>query len=468
MAKRPEKEFSKKPAEGSKEESKKDLSARKSSMSEPKKFNFSPKSEVQDSEDKPLYHSKRDGDKRKTRTNLKKEAKNRIERGDNKPYHKDSDNKGSKRESSFDNKRDSDESTYKEKGHDAPRNRRTNLKKEGLKGKGDYKSQDRDSTGRRPRREGDFEKPRQSKPGSESRGYKRDDKFAEKSNFKSRKPRSFESDDDNSNRRSEWMDEVPASWKTKKEYKPKKRKEPTLEEKDGKIRLNKYISNAGICSRREADDLIKSGAVKVNGKVVTEMGFRISLEDKVQYGEQTLSKELKRYLLLNKPKDYITTANDPDGRKTVMELIVKACKERLYPVGRLDRATTGLLLFTNDGELARKLTHPSHEIKKVYHVTLSKNLKAVDLKRIMEGLELEDGIAEVDSIDWVGDGKTKNEVGIELHSGKNRIVRRIFEHLGYEVVKLDRTFFAGLTKKDLPRGNYRFLSEKELVMLKMS
>lgn len=468
MAKRPEKEISKKPAEGSREESKKDLSARKSSKSESKKFNFSPKSEPRDSEDKPVYHSKRDDDKRKTRTNLKKEARNRMGKGENKPYQKDSDNKGYKRESSFDKKRDSDESTYKEKGQDAPRNRRTNLKKEGLKGKGDYKSQDRDSAAKRPRRDGDFEKPRQSYPSSESRGFKRDDKFGDKSNYKSRKPRRHESDDDKSNHRSEWMDEVPATWKAKKEYKPKKRKELTLEEKDGKIRLNKYISNAGICSRREADDLIKSGAVKVNGKVVTEMGFRISLDDKVQYGEQTLSKELKRYLLLNKPKDYITTANDPDGRKTVMELIVKACKERLYPVGRLDRATTGLLLFTNDGELARKLTHPSHEIKKVYHVTLSKNLKAVDMKRIMEGLELEDGIAEVDSIDWVGDGKTKNEVGIELHSGKNRIVRRIFEHLGYEVVKLDRTFFAGLTKKDLPRGNYRFLSEKELVMLKMS
>lgn len=267
---------------------------------------------------------------------------------------------------------------------------------------------------------------------------------------------------------SEWMDEVPASWKQKKAYKPKKTKELTLEDKDGKIRLNKYISNAGICSRREADELIKSGAVKVNGKIVTEMGYRIDSTDKVQYGDQTLSKEVKRYLLLNKPKDYITTASDPGNRKTVMELVQKACKERLYPVGRLDRATTGLLLFTNDGELARKLTHPSQEIKKVYHVTLSKNLKAIDMKRIMEGLELEDGKAEVDSIDWVGDGKAKNEIGIELHSGKNRIVRRIFEHLGYEVVKLDRTFFAGLNKKDLARGNFRFLTEKEVVMLRMS
>lgn len=287
------------------------------------------------------------------------------------------------------------------------------------------------------------------------------------------KPSRFEKSDNSASEkrggeRSEWMDEVPASWKQKKTYKPKKAKELTLEDKDGKIRLNKYISNAGICSRREADELIKSGAVKVNGKIITEMGYRIASTDKIQYGDQTLSTEVKRYLLLNKPKDYITTANDPGNRKTVMELVQKACKERLYPVGRLDRATTGLLLFTNDGELARKLTHPSQEIKKVYHVTLSKNLKAIDMKRIMEGLELEDGKAEVDAVDWVGDGKAKNEIGIELHSGKNRIVRRIFEHLGYEVVKLDRTFFAGLNKKDLARGNFRFLTEKEVVMLRMS
>ena len=274
--------------------------------------------------------------------------------------------------------------------------------------------------------------------------------------------------DKDSGNQSEWMSEVPASWKKKPTFSKKKR-EPTLEEKDGKIRLNKYISNAGICSRREADELIASGAVKVNGKIVTELGTRISPEtDKIQYGDETLSKELKRYLLLNKPKDYITTATDPEGRKTVMELIEKACKERLYPVGRLDRATTGLLLFTNDGEIARKLTHPSSEIKKVYHVTLSKNLKPIDMKRIMEGLDLEDGRAEVDSIDYVGEAKEKNEIGIELHSGKNRIVRRIFEHLGYEIVKLDRTFFAGLNKKDLPRGKFRFLTEKEVITLKMS
>ncbi|MFN5317541.1 MAG: pseudouridine synthase [Bacteroidia bacterium] len=248
--------------------------------------------------------------------------------------------------------------------------------------------------------------------------------------------------------------------------KGKKESKPTLESLDGKIRLNKYIANAGICSRREADDLILSGAVKVNGVVVNTLGFRVSPIDKIQYGDQTLSREKKQYVLLNKPKDYITTASDPEGRKTVMELVREACRERLYPVGRLDRATTGLLLLTNDGELAKRLTHPSHEMRKVYHVTLDKNLQAVDLKRIAEGLVLEDGPAHVDEISWAST-ESKKEIGVVLHSGKNRIVRRIFEHLGYDVVKLDRTGLAGLTKKNLPRGKFRFLTEKELIMLRM-
>jgi 23S rRNA pseudouridine2605 synthase len=255
--------------------------------------------------------------------------------------------------------------------------------------------------------------------------------------------------------------------KAKKEYRPRISKKQSLEEQDGKIRLNKYIANAGICSRREADDLISAGAIKVNGEIVTQLGFRVSPTDKIQYGDQTLSTEKKRYLLLNKPKDYITTANDPEGRRTVMDLVQEACRERLYPVGRLDRATTGLLLMTNDGELATKLMHPSHEIRKVYHATLDKNLQAVDLKKILEGLDLEDGRAEVDEIAWASQDN-KKEVGIVIHSGKNRIVRRIFEHLGYEVVKLDRTGFAGLTKKNLPRGKFRFLTEQEVNLLRMA
>lgn len=250
-----------------------------------------------------------------------------------------------------------------------------------------------------------------------------------------------------------------------KPRRPRVKKE-TLEDKDGKIRLNKYIANAGICSRREADDLIIGGAIRVNGQIVTQLGYRVDPTDKVQYGDQTLSRETKRYLLLNKPKDYITTASDPEGRKTVMELVSDACRERLYPVGRLDRATTGLLLMTNDGELAKKLMHPSHNVRKVYHVVLNKNLQAVDLKKITEGIVLEDGKAEVDEIAWAS-SDNKKEVGVVLHSGKNRIVRRIFEHLGYEVVKLDRTGFAGLTKKNLPRGKFRFLSDKEVSLLHM-
>ncbi len=233
------------------------------------------------------------------------------------------------------------------------------------------------------------------------------------------------------------------------------------------IRLNKYISSSGICSRREADELIASGAVSVNGKVVTEMGVKVLPTDVVQYGGETLKNERNVYLLLNKPKDFITTSDDPFNRKTVMSLVHKACKERIYPVGRLDRMTTGLLLFTNDGEMAKKLTHPKHGIKKIYQVELDKALTKTDMVKITEGVELEDGLATVDIITYLGDGTDKKTLGLELHSGKNRIVRRIFEHLGYNVVKLDRVYFAGLTKKDLPRGRHRFLTPEEINMLKI-
>lgn len=237
--------------------------------------------------------------------------------------------------------------------------------------------------------------------------------------------------------------------------------------KDGLIRLNKYISNSGICSRREADELIKVGAVTVNGEVVTEMGHKVSPDDVIVYGGERLVNERKKYLLLNKPKGYITTMDDPRDRKTVLSLIGKACKERLYPVGRLDRNTTGLLLFTNDGELTKKLTHPSFGAKKIYHVELDKPLTHADMQTILEGIELEDGMINADDIQYVGDGDDKRVVGIELHSGKNRIVRRIFASLGYEVYKLDRVAFASLSKKNLPRGTYRFLTDKEVSFLKM-
>jgi len=236
---------------------------------------------------------------------------------------------------------------------------------------------------------------------------------------------------------------------------------------DGLTRLNKHIANAGICSRREADELIASGVVSVNGKIVTQLGTKISANDSVQFGGETLRKEKSVYILLNKPKDYITTTDDPDGRRTVMALIKNACRERVYPVGRLDRATTGLLLFTNDGELAKKLMHPRFEVKKIYHVELDKNFTKTDMEKITNGIELEDGIAKVDAIAYDNEIGDKKSIGVELHSGKNRVVRRIFESLGYKVVKLDRVYYAGLTKKDLPRGRWRFLTQMEINILKM-
>ena len=233
------------------------------------------------------------------------------------------------------------------------------------------------------------------------------------------------------------------------------------------MRLNKYISNSGICSRREADKLIEAGAVSVNGNIVTELGTKVGPTDKVQYGDQTINREKPRYVLLNKPKGYITTVDDPEKRKTVMSLIAGACKERVYPVGRLDRNTTGLLLFTNDGMIAKKLTHPRYGIKKIYHVEIDKALTRADFVKIEEGFRLEDEVVKVDSIEYIGDGKDKKQIGIELHSGQNRVVRRIFEHFEYKVLRLDRVYYAGLTKKNLPRGNWRLLEEQEINLLKM-
>lgn len=232
-----------------------------------------------------------------------------------------------------------------------------------------------------------------------------------------------------------------------------------------KMRLNKFIANSGVCSRREADTLISKGEIKVNGKVVTEMGMTVTTNDTIEYQGKKLIPEKKVYMLLNKPKDTVTTAKDPEGRKTVIEIVRNACPERVYPVGRLDRNTTGILLLTNDGELSKKLTHPSFETKKIYHVFLNRPLEEEDIIAIKQGLELEDGLVQPDSVNYV-DPKDLTQIGIEIHSGRNRIVRRIFEHLGYKVEKLDRVFFAGLTKKNLPRGKWRFLSEKEVLFLK--
>jgi 23S rRNA pseudouridine2605 synthase len=231
----------------------------------------------------------------------------------------------------------------------------------------------------------------------------------------------------------------------------------------GEIRLNRYISNAGICSRRDADLLIEQGEIFVNGTAVTELGYKVAPGDVVKYGKRTLSREKMVYLLLNKPKDFITTTKDPEERKTVMQLVSNACKERVYPVGRLDRNTTGLLLLTNDGEMAEKLSHPSNKMKKIYEVTLDKPIDKEHFNKIVAGVTLEDGFVKVDELAIVN-GSTV--LGVEIHSGKNRIVRRIFESFGYEVIKLDRVLYAGLDKKDLPRGHWRFLTEKEVIQLK--
>jgi 23S rRNA pseudouridine2605 synthase len=237
-----------------------------------------------------------------------------------------------------------------------------------------------------------------------------------------------------------------------------------VESKSDMVRLNRYIANAGICSRRDADKLIEAGEIKVNNKVITEMGYQVAPTDIVKYGNRKLNREKPVYVLLNKPKDFLTTTEDPNDRKTVMELVKNAGDARIYPVGRLDRNTTGLILLSNDGELADRLTHPSHEIEKIYQAELDKPLTDEDFEKIKAGLTLEDGEIKVDDLAKVTpDGYV---IGVKIHSGKNRIVRRIFEHLGYEVTKLDRTTFAGLTKKDLPRGHWRYLTERELVKLK--
>lgn len=235
---------------------------------------------------------------------------------------------------------------------------------------------------------------------------------------------------------------------------------------DEPVRLNRYLANAGVCSRREADTFIQAGVVKVNGVVVTELGTRVKRSDEVMFHDQAINMEKKVYVLLNKPKDYVTTSDDPQNRKTVMELVKNACRERIYPVGRLDRNTTGVLLFTNDGDLATKLTHPQYLKKKIYHVFCDKNVTAADLRQIADGIMLEDGEIHADAIDYAHE-TDKKQVGIEIHSGRNRIVRRIFEHLGYKVVKLDRVYFAGLTKKNVKRGDWRFLTQDEVNMLKM-
>ena len=252
----------------------------------------------------------------------------------------------------------------------------------------------------------------------------------------------------------------------KKSFQKDFKKKPSQTQKsdaDG-IRLNKYISNSGVCSRREADTYIEHGSVTVNGKLVTEMGYKVQATDVVRFDGTLISPEQKKYVLLNKPKNYITTMEDDRGRKTVMDLVSNAAQERIYPVGRLDRMTTGLLLFTNDGELAKKLTHPKHNVKKLYHASLDRKLDLKDLEKLRGDVIIEGRKVFIDAVSYV-DGQPKTEVGIEIHSGRNRIVRKIFEHVGYKVVKLDRVLFAGLTKKNIPRGRWRELTTQEVINL---
>lgn len=252
--------------------------------------------------------------------------------------------------------------------------------------------------------------------------------------------------------------------KKKKVFKQVKYKENA--DPNAPIRLNKYLANAGVCSRREADEFIESGMIKVNGEVVTELGTKITRADEVMFNNQVVTLESKVYVLLNKPKGFVTTTDDPENRKTVMDLVKAACTERIYPVGRLDRGTTGVLLLTNDGDLASKLTHPRYEKRKIYQVWLDKPVAMEHMQAIADGIELEDGEIHADAISYVTE-EDLSQVGIEIHSGRNRIVRRIFEKLGYRVLKLDRVYFAGLTKKSLSRGKWRYLTEKEVNMLRM-
>lgn len=311
-----------------------------------------------------------------------------------------------------------------------------------------------------------FEKRGESKrEGSYERSASRPSRHGEKPSWKKRERYDRIEHSENMGSRFEKGSRYKKRDQTKRKDRPASTK--TFQpDADGAIRLNRFIANAGICSRREADDLIEAGVISINGKVVTELGTKVIPGDEVRFHDRVLRTERMVYVLLNKPKDYITTTDDPDDRKTVMNLVHDACKERIFPVGRLDRNTTGLLLLTNDGDLTKKLTHPSSNIAKVYQVELDKNLTIADMKTASEGVELEDGVVAFDNIEYASPDD-KKIVGVELHSGKNRIVRRIFEELGYEVKKLDRTIFAGLTKKDLPRGRWRFLTELEVSGLKM-
>ncbi len=444
---------------------------------------------------------KRDDDSFSDRKPFKRREDDNF--SERKPYKRRDDDNSSDRKPFI--RRDDDNSTerkpYKRRDDDSSSEKRPYKRRDddSSSDRKPYKRRDDDnSSERRPYKKRDSENGGSDRPVERySDTRKRDDKsYGDKRPFRSREPKANDNDrpiekyedkrfrapidyNDISNLSDSDKRKRPRKVESKtyegkvREYKEteilvkdntyEKRRSFKTKAKDEGIRLNKYIANAGICSRREADTLIEAGAISINGEIVTQLGTKVMPHDSVKYGDQTLAGEQLQYLLLNKPKGYLTTTDDPQERKTVMQIVEPACKERIYPVGRLDKNTSGLLLFTNDGELAKKLTHPKHMVEKIYHVELDKNLTSTDMKTIADGIELEDGPIKIDAIAY---GDTKKEIGIELHSGKNRIVRRIFESLGYDVVKLDRVVFAGLTKKELPRGKYRFLSLEEINLLR--
>jgi len=387
---------------------------------------------------KPAFGKRSEGDKTSSSSSFSKKEDRPFKR-DDRPFKKD-DRPFKKDERPF----KKEESTNREhKSYKKPE-----YKKDDRFKKADhFKKPDGPNKGERVRKEA-FSK-REDKPNREERPFKKSGDFK-----KAERPGTDE------RVRKQRKDDV-----SPRENRPDTRKAYNANEPE-LIRLNRYIANAGVCSRRKADELIEAGVVSVNGEVVTSLGTKVNpATDEVKYNGERLKREKMVYVLLNKPKDYITTTDDPQERRTVMHLIEKASNERIYPIGRLDRNTTGLLLLTNDGELAEKLSHPRNSITKIYQVELNKNLSQGDFNKIEYGIELEDGVIKPDDVSYV-QGASKKEIGIQIHSGKNRIVRRIFEHLGYDVVKLDRVIYANLTKKDLPRGRWRHLEEKEIIQLK--
>lgn len=326
---------------------------------------------------------------------------------------------------------------------------------------GDKPRRSFDRDGDKPRRSfgNDGDKPRRSYNNDDENSGERKSFRNNSYDNKSKKPYGKKYEGDRTERKPSFSE----NFEYKKHYQPN-RTQILEKEGDGLIRLNKYIANSGVCSRREADELIATGVVKVNGEIITELGYKIKPDDRVHFGDRLIRGEKPVYILLNKPKDFITTSKDPQNRRTVLDLLTTV-KERVFPVGRLDRNTTGLLVITNDGDLAEKLTHPSKNVEKIYHVELDKKLTEQDFKQFEAGVELEDGFFKPDEIAYV-EGESKAHVGVKLHSGKNRIVRRYFEALNYKVIKLDRVVYAGLTKKGLPRGKYRMLQEEEVAFLK--